>query len=272
MSWHAEPSVLRDYAGGSLDDVRALSVEAHLLACEPCRLRLVELADARRLDAVWDRVVASVEEPNQSGAERVLRRLGVPEHLARLVAATPSLSGAWLAAVALCLAFAVAAANVGHWSSIGFLALAPLLPVAGVALAYGPWLDPVYEISVAAPMSNFTLLLVRASATLASTLLLAGAAALALPGPAWHAAAWLLPALALTVATLALGSYVSQVSAAVVVSLVWMTMVPFGSAVADERLAVFRLGGQAVCLAVALLAGAVLVRRRAIIDRGGLGA
>ena len=272
MTWHAEPSVLRDYAGGSLEDVRALSVEAHLLGCEPCRLRLAELADRPRLDAVWTCVVASVEEPKQTGAERVLRRVGVPEHVARLVAATPSLSGAWIAAVALCLTFAVVAANVGHWGSIGVLALAPLAPVAGVAVAYGPWLDPVYEVSVAAPMSNFTLLLLRASATLASTLLLAGVAGLALPGPAWQAAAWLLPALALSLATVALGSYVSQVAAAVVVTLGWMTVVMLGSAVADERLAAFHLGGQAVYLAVSLLAGVVLARRRAIIDRRGLGA
>jgi hypothetical protein len=272
MSWHADPAALRGYAAGTLDDVRVLSVEAHLLGCDACRLQLARLADRGRLDAVWDRVEAAVEEPKRSGAERALRRLRVPEHVARLVSATPSLSGAWLTAVALCLVFAVVAADVGHWGSIGFLVLAPLLPVAGVAVAYGPWLDPVYEIAVAAPMSNFTLLLLRASATLASTVVLAGAAALALPGPAWLAAAWLLPSLALTLAALALGSYMRQEMAALVVALAWVGAVIGGAAVADAQLAAFRVGGQTICLVVAVAAGAVLVGRRAVIDEGGLSA
>jgi hypothetical protein len=270
VSWHAGPVALHDYVEGKLDDVRALSVEAHLLECDPCRLKLADLCDRGRLEAVWDRVAAVVEEPKRSRAEWVLRRVGVPEYVARLLAATPSLSGAWLAAVALSLVFAVVAAILGHWGSVGFLVLAPLLPVAGVAIAYGPWLDPIYEVSVAAPLSNFTLLLLRASATLASTVLLAGAAAAALPGPPWQAAAWLLPSLALTVAALALGSYVSQEVAAVVVGLAWIAAVVLIAALAHEPLAAFRVGGQAACLAVSLAAAAVLVRRRSVIDDGGL--
>jgi hypothetical protein len=270
MSWHADPAVLALYAAGSLDDVRALSVEAHLSACEPCRLQLAGAADQARLEAVWDRVVVAVEEPRRSGAERMLRRAGVPEHLVRLVAATPSLSGAWLAAVTLCLGLAVVAANIGNRGSVGFLVLAPLLPVAGVAGAYGPWLDPMYEVSVAAPISNFKLLLLRASATLTATVALASAAALALPGPAWQAAAWLVPSLALTLAALALGSYLSQEAAALVVGVAWVVAVMLGAAIADDRLAAFQVGGQTACLAVALAAGALLVRRRSVIDEGGL--
>jgi len=270
MSWHTEPAMLQGYAKGSLDDVRALSVEAHLLACEPCRLQLADLADRGRLDGVWERVVVAVEEPKRSAAERVLRRVGVPEHVARLVAATPSLSGAWVVAVALCLVFAVVAANAGSWGSTAFLALAPLLPVAGIAVAYGPWLDPIYELSLAAPMSNFTLLLLRASATLATTVVLAGAAALALPGPWWVAAAWLLPAFALTLATLALGSYVRQAVAASMVGLAWIAVVAPTPALAADRLAAFRLGGQATCAVVALVAATVLARRRDTFEQGGL--
>jgi len=270
MSWHADQPLLQEYAAGELDDVRSLSLEAHLLACEPCRSQLAGLADRPRLDAVWNRVTASVEESEQTVIERLLVWFGVREHVARLVAATPSLSGAWVMAVALCLVFAVAAAHAGGWGSTAFLALAPLLPVAGVAVAYGPWLDPVYELSLAAPMSNFTLLLLRASATLASTVVLAGAAALALPGPWWVAAAWLLPAFALTVATLALGSYVPQAVAASVVGLAWIAVVAPAPALAEDGLAAFRLGGQATCVAVALVSAIVLARRRETFEQGGL--
>jgi hypothetical protein len=266
MSWHADQPLLREYAAGALDEVRSLSLEAHLLACEPCRLELADLADRPRLDAVWAGVTASVEQPKRTVVERVLVRIGVPEHLARLVAATPSLSGAWMAGAALCLVFAVVAANVGNWGSLVFLALAPLLPVAGVAVAYGPWLDPLYEVSLAAPMSSFALLLLRASAILASTLVLAGAAALTLPGPWWVAAAWLLPALALTLAALALGSYLPQAIAACVVGVAWIAVVALAPVV---ELAAFRLGGQAASIAVGLLAAAVLVRRRSAFEEGG---
>jgi len=270
MSWHADQPLLREYAAGGLDDVRSLSLEAHVLACEPCRLQLADLADRPRLDTVWNRVSASVEEPRRTAVERVLLWVGMREHVARLVAATPSLSGAWVVAVGLSLVFAVVAANTGSWGSTAFLALASLLPVAGVAVAYGPWLDPVYELSLAAPMSNFTVLLLRASATLASTVVLAGAAALALPGPSWLAAAWLLPAFALTLATLALGSFLPQAVAAFVVGFAWIAVVAPAPALAADRLAGFRLGGQATYAAVALVAATVLARRRETFERGGL--
>jgi hypothetical protein len=39
-------------------------------------------------------------------------------------------------------------------------------------------------------------------------------------------------------------------------------------ALAEERLAAFRLGGQVASVALALLAGAVLVRRRSTFDEG----
>ena len=33
-TWHADPAVLARYAAEELDDVRASSLEAHLLACD----------------------------------------------------------------------------------------------------------------------------------------------------------------------------------------------------------------------------------------------
>ena len=56
MSWHADPGLLGEYIAGGLGDVRALSVEAHVLGCETCRRQLADVADRARLDAVWDRV------------------------------------------------------------------------------------------------------------------------------------------------------------------------------------------------------------------------
>jgi hypothetical protein len=99
-------------------------------------------------------------------AERLLVRLGVADHTARLLAATPALRGSWLLAVAVTLAFAVLAAwaRPGPDAILAFLCVAPLLPLAGIAVAYGPGIDPTYEIGLAAPLRSFRLLLLGAPA------------------------------------------------------------------------------------------------------------
>ena len=181
MSWHAEPQLLEAYARGKIDPARAFSIEAHVLECGECRMRAAALVDDARLARVWAAVEARVDRPRRTPVESLLVRAGVRGHVARLLAATPSLTLSWLTAVSLCLLFAVAAAHVGPRGLVVFLALAPLLPLAGVAVAYGPGVDPTYELSVASPMRGFRLLLLRAGAVLTTTIVLVGVAALALP-------------------------------------------------------------------------------------------
>ena len=62
-TWHADPPTLEAYATGSLDDVRASSLEAHLLACEICRERLATSVPAASLDRMWHEVVVSLDAP-----------------------------------------------------------------------------------------------------------------------------------------------------------------------------------------------------------------
>ena len=77
-----------------------------------------------------------------------------------------------------------------------FLLVAPLLPLAGVAAAYGPLVDPAYELALAAPLGSLRLLLLRAVAVVAvDDAARRWPRALALPGLDWTAAAWLLPSL-----------------------------------------------------------------------------
>ena len=71
--------------------------------------------------------------------ERTLVHLGVRDHVARLLVATPSLHLSWFAAAAAALGFAVLAAVQRPDGLLFFLVLAPLLPVAGVAFAFGPY-------------------------------------------------------------------------------------------------------------------------------------
>ena len=178
MQWHADPDAVSRYASDQLDEARMSSLEAHFLACGRCRALLSPLADAGALERVWSEIEEAIDAPRPGVVERALLRFGVPDHLSRLLAATPSLRLSWFAAVAVALAFAVLAAHGGHPGLVMFLAMAPLIPVAGVAAAFGPGIDPTYEIGVAAPLRSFTQLLIRSAAVLVVSLVLIGVAAL----------------------------------------------------------------------------------------------
>src|SRR5262245_12501095 len=207
-AWHVDEQVLEAYRDGRLDAVGGWSVEAHLTSCAACRLHARALVDPARLRRLRATLIETVDVPRAGVVERLLVRLGVADHTARLLAATPALRGSWVLAVAATLAFAVAAARVyaGPDANLAFLCVAPLLPLAGIAAAYGPGVDPTYEIGLAAPMRSFHLLLLRAAAVLGTALPLAAVASLALPELGWGAAGWLLPSLGLTACGLALAT------------------------------------------------------------------
>ena len=61
MSWHADEELLQQYASGGLDAANSFSVEAHILACDDCRIRVPR--DATRLDAIWSGVRGSISAP-----------------------------------------------------------------------------------------------------------------------------------------------------------------------------------------------------------------
>lgn len=267
MSWHVEPQLLSSYARGRTDPADAFSVEAHLLGCAVCRNELAELADGNRLERVWAGVEETIAGPEGGPLESLLLRLGVPDHLARLLVSTRSLTLSWLGAVGICLALAVVAAHVNRQGLLVFLALAPLLPLAGVAVAYGPGVDPTYEIGLAAPMRGFTLLVVRATAVLGVTTALAAAAAAALPEFGWLAAAWLLPSLALAALALALATYLPSPAAFWAVAVAWIVTVSVAASASGDRFAAFGKPAQLGFLVAVVLTGALVARRREAFDR-----
>ena len=260
-TWHVDPLVLRRYAAGSLGGSPAASVENHLLACGSCRAALAPAVDPARLEAVWDEVVDRLDAPRLSPVERFLVGLGVAEDTARLVAAAPSLTVSWLAALTVALLFAVLAADAGPKGVLLFLTLAPVLPVAGVALAYGREVDPTYDVGLAAPYSTFRLLLLRSSAVLVATLGLVTVSAAVLPLDGWLAAAWLLPALALSAATLAVSTRIDPVWAGCSVVAAWALAVFTTAWTAGSTLAAFGPAAQLACGVLLALSVAVLVHR-----------
>jgi hypothetical protein len=265
MTWHVEPKLMEAYAKGIADDPRAFSIEAHLTLCETCRASLTLHADRARLDDLWARINDIVRRPTSGPVERFIIAVGINDHIARLLSATRSLSLSWFLAITMALTFAVAASHSGERGFIVFLVVAPLLPLAGVAAAYGRGVDPTYEIGLASPMRSFNLLLIRASAVLVTTMLLGAVAAFALPEPNWTAIAWLLPSLGLVAAALALATFLAPLPAAVIVAVAWIAVTVTGVFLAPSTIelrSLFAGSLQFLLLTITLISGvAVLLRR-----------
>ncbi|MFD8964454.1 zf-HC2 domain-containing protein [Streptomyces sp. NPDC059568] len=312
-TWHVDDVLAAAYAAGSAPEPDAWSLEKHIESCGACA---VVVSAAVRRGAAGP-VLAEVREAVLATALRSpTARPAPPTQLAPtaprigltarvLWAAGPALRGPWLVALVL-----VAAGAVGLAYGAGFagarpllLALAPVLPLAGVAVSYGEHADPMYEIGASTPGGGLRLLLTRTTAVLAVSLpllTLAGAllpssvssvssaASMEVPG----AAAWLLPALALTLATLVLGSYVGCRTAAGAVAGAWavaiagsllgtsrqgsggMEIVEFPTAELSAYLTRFLAGAEAQggWAAGALVCAGLLVLRRRSFDRPALGA
>ncbi|KUN08218.1 hypothetical protein AQI95_09930 [Streptomyces yokosukanensis] len=268
MSWHVAEDELRAYARGDLAPPLLWSADTHLAGCARCRAVLAEAWDPGALRTSWERLDAELDAPRPGLFERLLTRLGVADHTARLLAATPVLRRSWLAAVSLLLVMSVLTAHGVHSDRL-FLALAPLLPLAGVALSYGPALDPTYEIAVVSPVHGFRLLMIRTIAVLAAVLGLSGLATLALPGYGLGALGWLLPALALTATGLALTPRCGPVLAPSLVGGAWVALLLTAHAYQGGAGAPvpFTAVGQAVAAGVAALAAGLLFAVRDRFDQ-----
>ena len=260
MTWHVDAEDLRAYARGELAPPVLWSADTHLVACAQCRGVLAGVGDPDRVDAGWERLDAELDAPRPGVFEGLLMRLGVADHTARLLAATPVLRRSWLAAVVFLLLATVGAVRTTESPTL-FLALAPLLPLVGVALSYGPALDPAYEMTVVAPTHGFRLLMIRTLAVLVAGLGLNGLATLALPGYGLRALAWLLPALALTATGLALTPRLGPVLAPSLVGGAWIAVLLSAQAAqhtGTDPLAPFTATGQGVSGAVAALGAGLL--------------
>lgn len=258
--WHLDEELAHRYADGHVPGVLAASIEQHLAACPACRALLRPAVPAERLAAVWDQILERVEAPPVGRLERLLRRAGLDEPTARLVAITPLLRTSWLAGTVLVLTLALIAAGSGAQAVALFLVLAPVLPVAGVALTFGPAADPAHEIVASTPYSPVRLLAVRTLVVVSTTFLPAALAAVLLPVQLGLALAWLIPALSLTVGTLALSTRMDPHVAASALGIGWVSLVLFGVARHDPLLAAAPVV-QLTCLGGLALAATVLLVR-----------
>lgn len=285
--WHVDPAALERYARGEAPPGQAASIEPHLVGCPTCQSALADTLRRtspvqQRLARVLGEVIESVDGPVPRGLERLLVRIGVPDHLGRLVAATPQMQRSWLYAVVATLAFTVVATRSGDLPLGFFLVVAPLLPLAMVAASFGLATRHLAELTMTMPVRASRLLLVRAVSVLVPTFALCGAAAIALPGQGWEQVAWILPALALASATAALSTWVRPATAAVVLMSAWLTALaastgPVARVLRDvdpgvvvERGGLFAPSGQLVALAVTCGSLLVMFIRRETLDTRSL--
>jgi len=221
-TWHADEALMARYVRGEAGSLDGASLEQHLTGCADCRARMATHVEIAPLEMVWSRVREQVQAPSPSLVERLLTGLGLSAPDARIVAAAPSLRTSWLLGLAVTLGFVgLGTANGGTRGLAFFLLVAPLVPVAGVAFAYGPDVDPSYEVGVAVPYSAARLLLLRSAAVLATSLPLVLGASLLVPALSLSAVTWLFPALAFTVVVLAASTWIRPTVAAVSLGIAW---------------------------------------------------
>lgn len=259
-----DPDVASRYVAGATSPAETMRVEQALDASPAWRGMVGAHVAPERLDQTFAGVLAELDAPKRGWVERVMVRLGMQEHVARLLAATPVMRRSWYVATVLVLFFGLVAAspNDGDGSLGLFLAIAPLVPVLGVALAYGPGIDPAHDMTVATPLSGFRLLLLRSVAVLATSVLFGGLGGVLIAREhGIEVVAWMLPALALTSITLALSSFVPTRLAAGAVAGTWLVVVAVVANVADE-LAVFEAPAQPAYAVVAAIAAVVVAIRR----------
>ena len=158
------------------------------------------------LDRVWIGVATEVWRRRPGTFERLAGRLLRSPGLARALVTTPSLLLGWVVATAVVLLAGVLA-TLGTGTPYVPL-VAPAVAAVGIAYAYGPGIDPAWELSCSAAVSVRMVLLVRALGVFGVNGVL-GLAASAASGAATAVTfGWLVPmtavcALALATATVA---------------------------------------------------------------------
>ncbi|WP_394619825.1 zf-HC2 domain-containing protein [Lentzea sp. JNUCC 0626] len=251
---HPSEPLLRRYARGDADIAadQLWAVEAHLETCAPCRGRLAPEPIA---EAVWAELVPQLERTPQ-----------MPRSRRRYWWVSPA-AGPWLAMILLVTAVAVVLDRVGF--AVGdrvsvVLLIAPVLPVLGVAASWSRALDPAYEVAAATPRAGLPLVFRRTAAVLG--VLIPGLAVAGLVTGVGFAR-WLLPCLAFTLGTLALGTLIGVTRAAITLIATWAVVIVAPTIAFTRTSTAFDPKSAPVWAAVLAVSVVVIVARRMTFTR-----
>jgi hypothetical protein len=213
------------------------------------------------LSRAWLGVAAQVWRRHPGPLERLTGRLLSSPGLARALVVTPSLLLGWVVASAAVLAAGMAATlGTGTpWVAL----LAPAVAGAGIAYAYGPGIDPAWELSCSMAVSERVVLLVRALAVFTLNAGLGVVASAASGVAAAVTFGWLVPMTAVSALALAVATIARSANAGVVAGLgAWVITImaarvatgQLTAAVTSSDLVVPYLMAGAACAAIAWFA------------------
>jgi hypothetical protein len=185
------------------------------------------------LGRAWLGVAERVWRRRPGRAERLAGRLLGSPGLARALVTTPSLLLGWLIASAVVLAAGLLA-TLGTGTPYVPL-LAPAVAAAGIAYAYGPGIDPAWELARSMAVSDRMVLLVRALAVFGLNAALGLAAAAASGVAAAVTFGWLVPMTAVCALALAAATVAHSANVGVAAGLSgWAITVMSGKAVSGQ--------------------------------------
>ena len=227
QQWHVDDDDLAAYASGRAGAVMLSSVEAHLITCAPCRGALAVHAHpnldrggsaGREDDPVWAAIAARVD--------RGPRALARSSRLFQVSISSPPLAMMTALLAALLIAF-VCLARLGEsrYATSMLVSLGPIVPLIGARIAFGRRIDPAGTMAAAAPLAAGRVASARALVvTLAASIAGVLVSPLTTIGVS-HVGVWLLPALALSAAAVAIGTYVDSTIPTVGLGMAWVGVV-----------------------------------------------
>lgn len=232
----------------------------HIAGCAVCREAIAGTLDVD-LGRVWSSVAGEVMAAPVGRVERFAGWLLHSPGLARAIVATPSLVLSWLLASAVVLAVGVVVTAVSGGGTPWVALIAPALAGAGVAYAYGPGVDPAFELAQTMAVPDRLVLLARVLAVFGVNAVFGLAASLVAAPVTGLTLGWLLPMTTVAALGLAAATLARSANVGVAAGLAGWGLIVLGSAVdtrdlatAVERgwLAPLYLIGTIVCVGLAL--------------------
>jgi hypothetical protein len=267
QEWHIDGDDLAAYAAGRTGPVMLSSIEAHLLACEACRTALAAHAHASDGPVVDDHVWAAIVDRVDRGSRAFTRS----SKLLHVSISSPPLAMVTALLAGLLIAFVVAArlGDSRHATTM-LVSLGPLVPLVGARVAFCRKIDPAGTMAGAAPLAAGRVASTRA---LVATVIACLAGVIVSPLTTLglgDTAVWLLPALALSATTVAIGTYIDSTIPTIAFATAWLVVVGawLGEVpralrgVSVDGLATHQPAVQAALLVAAAVAGGVVFARR----------
>jgi hypothetical protein len=189
------------------------------------------------LGRAWVGVAAEIWRRRPGRVERAAGWLLRSPGLARALVTTPSLLLGWAMATAIVLVAGILATRE---TGTPYVALcAPAVAGAGIAYAYGPGIDPAWELSSSMAVSDRMVLLARALAVFGLNAILGLAASAACGTGSAVTFGWLIPMTAVSAVALAAATATRSANAGVAVGIGgWLIAVGSSQAVAGRMTAV----------------------------------